>query len=186
MTSDSKKKEKKKTADSALGDRVLVDKQGLAAALSISLPTVSVRIREGMPCVQEGGRGRAWQFDLAECVKWHTDRAVSQAFGVTEDGLSKSELEKAMMVEDLKIKRVNSAKALNEVCLLDEVRRGLESTFITVRQTMMTIPDRTALRLLAAESETDIKQILITEIDLALTELSESEIIEDSFDAISE
>lgn len=178
MAKESKKKEKKKSTKSLQ----VVDKQGIATALGISLPTVSVRVREGMPCLQEGGRGKPWQFDLAECVQWHVDRAVEKEIGVTDEGLSRADLQKALMVEDLKIKRVDSAKVLKEVCLVEEVTRLFTSVCVEFRQTMRSIPDRTALRLLAADSETDIKEILRTEIDAGLTALSSGDFLEDVFD----
>ena len=178
MVRESKKKEQKKSTT----DRVLVDKQGIALAFGISLPTVSVRIREGMPCVQEGGRGKAWQFDLAECVQWHTDRAIEKAVGVTDEGMTMAEVEKAIKVEELKVKKVQAATVLHEVCLLDEVARAVSSVFIEVRQGFLSLPERTALRLLAVESETEIKEILQTEIDLVLTALASSDVLEDVFD----
>ncbi|WP_291329050.1 terminase small subunit [Desulfovibrio sp. UCD-KL4C] len=178
MVRESKKKEQKKSTT----DRVLVDKQGIALALGISLPTVSVRIREGMPCVQEGGRGKAWQFDLAECVQWHTDRAIEKAVGVTDEGMTRADLLKALLVEDLKIKRVASAQALREVCLLDEVERTVATAFIEVRQAVLALPERVALRLLAVDSEIEIKTILEEELELALRSLSEAELIEEVMD----
>ncbi|TIH12754.1 hypothetical protein D0S45_17440 [Marinifilum sp. JC120] len=182
MKKESKKKEKKKSTKPAPGDISIVDKQGLAVALGISLPTVSVRVREGMPCVQEGGRGKPWQFDLAECVQWHVDRAVEKEVGVTDEGMSRADLLKALLVEDLKIKRVASAQALREVCLVDEVERAIATAFIEVRQAVLALPERVALRLLASESETEIKDILEEEIDLTLRSLAEAELIEDVMD----
>lgn len=182
MKKESKKKEKKKGKKASAGDISVVDKQGLAVALGISLPTVSVRVREGMPCLQEGGRGKPWQFDLAECVQWHTDRAVEKAVGVTDDGFSRADLQKAILVEDLKMKRVASATAMREVCLVEEVERAVATAFIEVRQAVLALPERVALRLLGADSEMEIKEILEEEIDLTLRSLAEEELIEEVMD----
>jgi phage terminase Nu1 subunit (DNA packaging protein) len=183
MADEVKKKIKKKTENFPQISPSLVDMQGLALALGLSVPTVRSRLREGLPCVQQGGRGTAWQFDLAECVKWHTDRAVSKAMGIVDEGISKGELERQIMIEDLKIKRVTAAKATGEVALLEDVERAISNAFVQVRQAMLSIPERTALRLMAAIDETEVKAILEEEIDLALNALSEADLMEKVDDA---
>ncbi|WP_459902153.1 hypothetical protein [Desulfobaculum senezii] len=175
------KKKKQKTEKQTA--QAVVDMQGLALALGLSLPTVRARVREGMPCVQEGGRGKAWKFDLAECVAWHTERAVSKAVGDVEDGISKGELERLLLVEELKIKRVSAARELGEVAPIEEMERVIASAFVEVRQAMLALPDRLALRVMAATDETAVKEILREEIDLALSSLAETDLLEKIEDA---
>jgi len=180
MADESKKKIKKKTSDSS---GRAVDMQGLAEALSISVPTLRARLREGMPCLQQGGRGKPWEFDLAACIAWNTERAVNKAVGEVDNGLKKSELERLIMIEDLRIKRVAAAKALGEVAPLEEVERAITTAFVEVRQAMLALPDRSALRLLAAEDETAIKEVLEEEIHLALSALADADLLEELADA---
>lgn len=178
MKEKSKKKEKKKMG---VG-KPLVDMQELSLVLGLSLPTLRARLREGLPCVQEGSRGKAWQFDLAECVAWNTDRAVNKAVGTVDAGLSRADLELQILVEDLKLKRVAAAKVLGEVAPLDDVERAISSAFVEVRQAMLALPDRVALRVLALDSETEVKSLLEEEIDIALSSLVDIELLESAED----
>lgn len=170
---------KKKHEKGVSISETVVDLQGLALALGISAPTVRARFREGMPCLQEGRQGRPWRFDLPACIKWHTERAVTQAVGEVDSGLSKPELERLIMMEDLKLKRVNAAKALGEVALVEDMERALAGAFVDVRQAMLALPERVALRVLASDDETEVKEILEGEIDLALSSLAETDVMEE-------
>lgn len=159
----------------------IVNRADLAAALGLSEPTINARVREGMPCRQHGSRGKAWEFSLAECIAWDKSRAVGKAVGVVQDGTSKAELERRLLTARVKREEIEAAKAAAEVAPVEEIERAVTAAFTEVRQAMLSLPERLALRLLAADGETEIKGILRSEIDLALHALSEADLL-DGFD----
>lgn len=158
--------------------RQLVDLNTLALALSMSIPTLRARIREGLPCVEEGGRGKAWQFDLAECIKWTMQREVNRSAVVLEDGMTKAELELDLLRSKAKREKLEVAKLLGEVAPLEEVERALTTTFVEVRQAMLSIPDRVGGRVLACDDVISVKELLESEIDSALSSLCEASLLE--------
>jgi hypothetical protein len=46
------------------------NKAEVAEFFGISLPTLDTWIRKDCPCIQPGGRGVQWQFDVLEVAKW--------------------------------------------------------------------------------------------------------------------
>lgn len=174
MAADKKKKEKK--IENA-PTRQIVDLNTLALALSMSVPTLRARIREGMPCVEEGGRGKSWQFDLAECIQWNTQREVNRSAAVLDDGLTKAQLEMEALRLKVKRERLEVAKLTGEVAPLEEVERALSTTFVEVRQAMLSIPDRVGARVLACDDVIGVKELLEGEIDGALLGLCEQDLL---------
>lgn len=156
----------------------VVDFESLCIALSMSTHTLRARIREGMPYVKEGGRGKAWAFDLAECIKWNTERAVNRSVVVLEDGMTKGQLEMEALRLKVQRERLEVAKLTNEVAPLDEVERALSTTFVEVRQAMLSIPDRVGGRVLACDDVISVKELLESEIDAALSGLCEQDLLE--------
>lgn len=174
MAADSKKKEKK---IESTPKRQIVDLNTLALALSMSVPTLRARIREGMPCVEEGGRGKAWEFDLAECVKWNTQREVNRSAAILDDGMTKGQLELEALRLKVKRERLELANLMGEVAPLEEVERALSTTFVEVRQAMLSIPDRVGGRVLACDDVISVKELLEGEIDSALSGLCEQDLL---------
>lgn len=158
--------------------RQIVDRNTLAVALGIADKTILVRVQEGMPVVQRGSRGRPWQFDLTECVSWAMERAVRKAAGSMKGDETDAELKRRLLAARVMREEIEAAKVSGSVVPLDEVEEALTSVFTEVRQGMLSIPDRVALRLLAAEDETAIKDVLRDEIDLALHALAEADLLE--------
>ena len=165
----------------------VVNREGLAAALGLSEPTVNRRVGEGMPCLQKGSRGRAWQFDLAACVAWDRERAIKKAVGHVEDGETKAALERRLLVARVTKEEIDAAKAAGLVAPVDEIERALSAAFVEVRQGMLAPPPcppppprtpRLALRVMAADDETEIKDLMREEIDLVLSQLSDADLLE--------
>lgn len=48
----------------------IVNRQELAEILGYSLPTISAWVEEGCPAVTRGGRGKSFEFDTVDVVKW--------------------------------------------------------------------------------------------------------------------
>lgn len=53
-----------------------MNRQGIATALGVSLPTVDAWQREGMPVRKHGSRGRNYDFDAHDCLAWRDTREL--------------------------------------------------------------------------------------------------------------
>lgn len=51
-----------------------VNRADLSAIFGVSLPTVTAWHKEGMPCEEEGRRGKEWVFDTVACIEWRASR----------------------------------------------------------------------------------------------------------------
>src|SRR5688572_4390131 len=52
----------------------VLNRDQLARALGVSLPTIDRWIGDGMPMLQDGRNGRAYQFQLSACWAWKCGR----------------------------------------------------------------------------------------------------------------
>ncbi|QGY41565.1 terminase small subunit [Pseudodesulfovibrio cashew] len=156
----------------------IVDRKSLASTLRLDEKTILARVREGMPFVQKGSRGRSWKFDLAECVAWDRDRAIRKATGVLHGDETEAQLKRRLLEARVRGEEIETARKADEIVPVDEVESALDHAFTTVRQGMLSIPGRVALRVLAAEDENTIKEILRDEIELALHALADSDLLE--------
>jgi len=156
----------------------VVDRAHLAAVLGIAENTVLARVREGMPFIQKGSRGRPWKFDVAECVSWDRDRAIRKATGSVRGDETEAQLKRRLLEARVKGEEIDAARKADEIVPVDEVESAVIAAFTEVRQAMLSIPDRAALRLMAAEDEASIKEVLREEIDLALHALADSDLLE--------
>lgn len=159
-------------------EKQVVDRKTLAIALGVAEPTVLARVREGMPLLQRGSRGKPWKFDLAECVAWDRERAVRKATGIVHGDETDAQLKRRLLEAQVKKAEIEAAGQAAEVVPVEEVEAAMVSAFTEVRQSMLSIPERAALRLLAAEDETAVKDILREEIDLALHALSDADLLD--------
>lgn len=174
MAANSKKKEKKMENSPT---RQIVDLNTLALAFSMSVPTLRARIREGMPCVEEGGRGKSWQFDLAECIQWNTQREVNRSAAVLDDGMTKAQLEMDLLRSKATRERIEVADLKKEIAPLDEIERALTTVVVEARQAMLSIPDRIGARVFACDDVIEVKELLEAEIDSALLGLCEKDLL---------
>jgi hypothetical protein len=55
-----------------------VNRNEIATALGVSLPTVDAWTRDGMPCRRRGSRGKDFDFDSADCVAWRDTRELAR------------------------------------------------------------------------------------------------------------
>ncbi len=56
----------------------LVDGSTLALICGVSSSTIPHWRRSGMPVHQEGSRGKAWQYDTAQVIRWLIDRQTGE------------------------------------------------------------------------------------------------------------
>lgn len=142
-----------------VADAVL-NRSQIARALNVTEPTVDRMIDEGMPVAQEGGNGRAYEFQLSECWNWkcerddakrsadeQNERAVQQmrlaliggTTGENERALSPKERGE---IYDAEHKYMAAAAARGELIPRGNVIDMLEDVFATVRDALGTLPDR--------------------------------------------
>lgn len=55
-----------------------MNRNAIATALGVSLPTVDAWQREGMPCLRRGSRGKDFDFDAADCIAWRDTRELAR------------------------------------------------------------------------------------------------------------
>lgn len=53
----------------------------IATILDCTLPTVDSKVRRGMPFINKGSKGVAWEFSIPECVKWDKQQEILNAVG---------------------------------------------------------------------------------------------------------
>lgn len=63
----------------------------MAEFFGVSTQAVDGWIRRGCPCVQRGGQGRAWVFDLLEVAKWRFGVAETKPGQIDPEDLSPKE-----------------------------------------------------------------------------------------------
>lgn len=160
-----------------------VNRDQLAEILGCSKPTIDAKLRRGMPFVQQGARGRAWVFDVAQVIEWEKTQAVKHAVGNVEESNTTEELNRRLLEAQVTKAEVDAALAKDRVVLVEEMERAASSSAVAVRQAMRQIPSRAALRLLGEKSETVFKEILTEEIDSALSALADSDLLEGFEDA---
>lgn len=141
-------------------DDVVVNRTELARGLNVSENTLTKWLARGMPCLQEGGNGRDYQFQLAECYAWRMavleeDRAskaraesaatqLALHFANDEDA---SEEEARLTPREIKeqaeahIVRMKAAEMRGELVRVEAVRRTFERMLDRVRRNMITLPD---------------------------------------------
>lgn len=159
-----------------------VNRTGLADVFGVALPTVDGWIRNGCPVIQRGAKGREWKFDTAAVMGWLRDRAVEEATGETQ--ADEAEINRRRKTADMLLAELNLAKAKAVVAPLDQVERKLAGVFAEVRANMRNIPGRIASTLVGETDERRLKQVLLSEIDMALESLAAMDLLaEDDADA---
>ncbi|MEX3008994.1 terminase small subunit [Hoeflea sp. TYP-13] len=141
-------------------DDVVLNREDLAAAMGVSINTITQWIASGMPVAQEGGNGKAYELQLSHCWAWR------QASNAAEEQRS-AEAKKA--IQALRLELIGGASgesldalgpkekreimaaqreqelfqaARNSLMKRDDVRELLEQMFAIFRDTLDAAPDR--------------------------------------------
>lgn len=125
-----------------------------------------------MPYIQKGERGKEWQFDTADVLQWEKEQAVNNAIGDV-DAVDKDELIRRKLAAETTIAEIEAAKKRGEVALLSEVEKAWRDTAVELRTRVRLIPSRVAGQLTGLSDESEIKSVLLNEVDQSLTVLSE-------------
>ena len=131
-----------------------------------------------------GGRGKEWKFDNSEVTSWRIDRKVAEATGA--ERADEEELRRRKLAAETELAELELAKARGDVVGVAQIERNLSSLFAEIRTNVRNIPDRVVSSLIGMTSEREFKEILLREIDLVLSALSESDVIIESDDEDAE
>lgn len=136
--------------------------------------TIAAWVKQGCPFVQRGNKsqGKDWVFDTAEVAQWRADKAVRDSVGDTNES-SEDELRRRKLAAETTIAEIDAAKKRGEVALLEEIERIWRDSLLELKARIRLLPSRVAGRLVGLSDETEIKSVLLDEVDQSLTVLSE-------------
>ncbi len=151
-----------------------VSQSGCAEIFGVHRNTVAAWVKQGCPFVQRGNKsqGKDWVFDTAEVAQWRADKAVRDSVGDTNDS-SEDELRRRKLAAETTIAEIDAAKKRGEVALLEEIERIWRDSLLELKARIRLLPSRVAGRLVGLSDETEIKSVLLDEVDQSLTVLSE-------------
>ena len=153
-----------------------VNRTGLSDVFGVALSTIDSWVRQGCPFVQRGvGRGQPWKFNTADVAQWLRDKSVQDATGETV--ASDAELRRRKMVAETATAELTLAKAKGEVAPIREFERAQAKVFAEIRANIMNVPQRVVVQLLNESDETRFKQVLRSELTLALEAAANADLI---------
>lgn len=158
-----------------MADGRIVNRSGLAELFGVALPTVDGWVRNGVPVVTRGGRGRQWEFDTAAVIDWIRDKAVSEATGNIQ--ADEAELRRRKLQAETTKAELELAKAKGDVAPVREFERAQAAAFAQIRANIMNVPQRAVLQLLGETDETIFKEKLRAELTLALQEAATADLV---------
>ena len=153
---------------------VKLNRADLAEHMGVSVVTIDTWRKSGMPVDVRGDRGVAWQFDLAEVIKWRVERAKDDAASATPTGLE--EIERRTATAKMLEAELSLAKKRGEVASIRDFEVAQAKVFAQIRANVMNVPQRVVLQLIGETDETVFKQKLKAELSLALTAAAEAEV----------
>lgn len=145
---------------------MIVNRQQLAAAMGVSLPTVDAWVREGCPAKVRGRKGIQWEFSVPDVVAWWGERERTNATG--GEGVQEDELKRRALVANTGRAELEFAKAREEVAPVREFERATAKLMAAIRANIMNVPARSVLQLLGESDESTFKRVLRAELTLAL------------------
>lgn len=151
-----------------------VSQTACADIFGVHRSTVAAWLRQGCPYVQKADKkqGKDWVLDTADVAQWRADKAVQDSVG-DHDQASDEELKRRKLAAETTIVEIEAAKKRGEVALLEEIERVWINTMLEFKARVRLLPSRVAGRLVGVSDETEIKRVLLDEVDQTLTVLSE-------------
>ncbi|MFB9149538.1 terminase small subunit [Roseovarius ramblicola] len=157
----------------------ILNRTKMADSLGISMPTLDEWVRRGCPVVTRGGRGRSWQFNSAAVRSWRDDdirASMQDTRHATNDELRRRKLQAETEQAELDV-----ARAKELVVPVEQFERALDKAFGEVRAGLRNVlPGRAARRLVGETDETQMKAVLLEEIDQALEALADADLIHEA------
>ena len=143
----------------------------------VNKTTIYRWIRDGMPVYRMGGRGRGigHEFNSIDVNKWLKDKAAAAAGSGDKHAITFDEAKRRKELANAEMAELNLAKEQGKVVDLEELERSLAHRFAELSSRIRKVPERVVNRVLASESEAEVKEIILSELDQCLEALSQSE-----------
>jgi|GEM_PF-1267430 len=152
----------------------ILNRAELGEFLGVSLITIDQKRRDGMPYIQEGSHGVAWQYDSEQVIEWEKDKAIQRATGNTRHS-DKAELQLRRLAAETTIVEIEAAKKTGEVADLAIMEREWSNSLAEFRSRALQVPGRCGPALVGLTDERQIKDIIKDEIKEALRGLGGEE-----------
>jgi phage terminase Nu1 subunit (DNA packaging protein) len=151
-------------SDAQMG--IKLNRTGIADHMGVSLPTIDRWVREACPVDQRGSRGVEWIFDLADVIRWYTDKKIKEVS--SDDPTEESQIERRTLTAKMRSAELALAKEMGEVAPVHEFEQAQAAIFSGIRANCLNIPQRVASQLVGETDQLKIKTLLRHEITLAL------------------
>ena len=149
-----------------------VNRAELADILGCSLPTITSKVQRGMPYLQRGQRGKEWTFDTADVFNWEKDQAIKDTVG-DFTAVSEDEMKMRKLAAETGKGESELAKARGELAPLHDIEIAWRDSVLEFKARIRLLPSRVAGQMVGLDNETEIKAVLLDEVDQSLTVLSE-------------
>jgi len=155
----------------------------IAKLLMLTERRVQQLTKDGV--IPKSERGR---YELAPAVQGYIRFLQDRNLKIDGKQVIDFNAERARKVKaEADIAEIDAAKARGEVADLADVQRSVEQCFAEIRANLRNIPSRISAQLIGEQTETQIKKVILSEIDAALMSLSGGfEVIEQDDDQSAE
>lgn len=155
-----------------LGRGRVVGRAELAEIFGVSAPTIDDWISRGCPYLKQGSKGVAWAFKTSAVYQW-LQQENTQAQD-SEANCNAQQLKLRKLAAETLAAELSLAKARNEVAPIEEMVARVTKDYLDLKARLRIIPERLATRLIAVDNETEVKRLILKDIDLALEALSDA------------
>jgi len=162
-----------------VGKGHILNRAATADLFGIAMTTLDDWVRRGCPAVERGSRGKPWKFNSAEVHGWREDCIREEASGVQV--ASNDELKRRKLEAETEMVELELAQAKDLVAPIEQIQRAMAKAFGEVRAGLRNVlPGRAARGLIGITDETEIKAVILGEVDQVLEVLSDSDLIAES------
>lgn len=132
--------------------------------------------REGLPVLHRPGQGKEMQFDSGEVIRWWIDRETARASS-RADSADLDELKAEKLKVETEIKQLQLAREADLIAPVEQIEKAMTHAFVSLRQALRVLPQRVEPMLIGETDSVRFKSVLLTEIDQALNELAEIDLL---------
>lgn len=137
-----------------------------------TVQTIRDWMRAGLPVAKPAQKGGEKHYlESADISHWLIEREIKNRFG-NIDLMTADEAKRKKLTAEAALTELELAKKMEQVVDLEVMERQLANKFANLRSILRRIPDRVVMQLVGLTDESKIKNIVLTEIDAALTVLS--------------
>jgi phage terminase Nu1 subunit (DNA packaging protein) len=144
----------------------VVNQVELSQIMGVSKQTISAWQEQGLPVAIQGVRGQSHSYDTAKVIRWYAARVSGKAEETQKDRLSR------VQADRIELEMAVSNGELIPAAEIEPVWAGLA---IAVRQSMLAIPSGLAPLLAQTDGEDEMRDLLQTAIEDALSKLTPSD-----------